>query len=107
MGHEITRPEQAGLLQVEADEHDAPLRRRRRLDDATGHLEHHGDARGIVIRAGEELAAANAQVIEVGRHDHPLIAQARVGAAEHGPDVAADLGARLVAGDGLGEFSLE
>src|SRR5207247_2812338 len=89
------------------DEQDAPSRRRPRLADATGHLEDHGDARGIVIRAREELAAPDAQVVEMGRHDHPLIAQLRVGAAEQGPDVAADPGAGLVARDGLGVLALE
>ena len=107
MGHEVSRAEQPDLLEVEADEHDAPLRRCRRLDDASGHLEHHGHSRGIVIRAGEELAAANSQMIEMGRHDHPLIAKVRVGAAQHGADVLADAGARLFARDDLEVFSPE
>ena len=107
MGHEVARAEQADLLEVEADEHDAPLRRCRRLDDAAGHLEHHGHARGIVIRPGVELAAANTQVVEMGRHDHPLIAQRRVGAAQHRADVPADPVPGSLPGIGLEEFSLE
>ncbi len=42
------------------------------------HLEHHGDARGVVVGARVEHAAADAQMVEMGRHDHPLVAQLRV-----------------------------
>ena len=52
---EVARAEEADLLEVEADEHDAPLAAVRGASTSEpGDLEHHGDARGVVVGARVE-----------------------------------------------------
>ena len=71
------------------------------LAERSSHLEHHRDPRGIVVGARVELAAPHAQMVEMGRHDDPLVAQLRVRSAQQGTDVAALDGAGLLARDRL------
>ncbi len=40
----------------------------------SGDFEHHRHARRVVVRTGIKLAATDAQVVEMSRHDHPLVA---------------------------------
>ena len=98
MGHEVTRAVKADLLEVEADEHHASLGRNWPLDDRACHFEHHGDPRGVVVRARVEHAPAHAQMVEMGCHDHPLVTQLRVRSAQQGTDVPALDGPGLLAG---------
>ena len=56
-----------------------------RLDERPGHLEHHGDARGVVVGPGVEDAAPDAQVVVMGRDDDPLVAHRGVGPDAAGP----------------------
>ena len=104
---EVARPEKPDLLQVETEEHDAPLRRLGRQRQRPGDLEHHRDARRVVVGAGEEDAPPDAQVVEMGRHDDPLVAQRRVGAEEPGADVAAEDFAGRALDDRLGVRAVE
>ncbi len=71
------------------------------LDERASNLEHHGDPRGVVVGARVEHAAAHAQMIEMGGHDHPLVAQLRVRSAQQGTDVSPLDGPGLLAGDRL------
>ena len=82
-------------------------RRLWRLSDRAGDLEHHGDARSIVIGAGIETAVAHAQVIEMRRQDDPFILEDGIAAAQPCADVVADDGSRLFARDGLQEVAVE
>ena len=58
-----------------------------RLGRGPGDFEHHRHARGVVVGAGIEHAAADAQMVVVGRQDDPLVAERRVGPDEAGADV--------------------
>jgi hypothetical protein len=104
---EVARAVQADFFQVEPDEHHAPLRLFGPLDERSGDLQHHRDARGVVVGPGIQDALLDAQVVEVGRHDDPLVAQGRVGADQAGADVAAKDLAGLKAGDRLRVFLFE
>ena len=63
-----------------------------------GHLEHHGDARGVVVGAGVELAVAHAQVVEMRRHDDPLVAEDGSEPRSMAPTLRPWIRARLAAG---------
>ncbi len=88
MSHEIARAEQPNLFEIESDKHDATLWFLSRGRQRAGRLDHHGYARSIVVRARIKHPVPDAEVIIMGRHDHPFFAQGRVGPAQDGSHVA-------------------
>ena len=73
--HKVARAEETDLFQVETDEHDASPGPLFPLDERAGDFEHHGHTRRVVVGAGIEDAIADAQMVEVSRHDDPLVAE--------------------------------
>src|SRR5271157_4229015 len=105
--HEVTRAEKPDLLEIESDEHQAAAWRVWRGGHGSGHLEHHGYSRRVVVGDGIESSAPNAQVIVMRRYDHPLVLEDGVGPAQDGPDISPLDPPGLGGRDLLDELSLE
>ncbi len=90
MADKVARAEQAEFFQIKGHKEDRPPRLLLLQGEALGDLEEHGDAAGIVVRPRIELPVADAQVVEVGTEDNPLVRQCGVGSRQHGGDIAAD-----------------
>src|SRR5208337_3298426 len=86
--NEVTRAEKPGLLEIETDEHQAAAWRIGRGGQGSGHLQHHGHSRRVVVGAGVEYSAPNAQVIVMRCYDHPLVLEDGIGPAQNGPDIS-------------------
>ena len=91
MRGEVARAEQPFLLAGHRDEQDRPRRLRARLVQRRRDLEDRRDARRVVHRAVVDRVAvdraADAEMIEVRRHDDELVAPLRIRAAQDAGDV--------------------
>ena len=79
MIHEIPRTRQHFFFQIKPQEKNTPARFFGGLRKASGRFEHHGRARGVVVGTWKHGSGKLPQVIEMGAHDDPFVAELGVG----------------------------